>query len=86
MHLARPAGSFLPLFSSTPTTWSLTSALETRERPPPPSPDPGRRRGTSGCRMAGKERRAPTSEVASVRGTPRSSPLEITLLQAYKKS
>ncbi len=65
----------------------MTSALETSARSESLSlPDPGRRSGTSSWRTAGKERSAPTSEVASVRGTPRRSPLEITLLHAYRKS
>ena len=67
--------------------WSLTSALDTSsssETVPSAEghPEPGRRRGTSGRRMAGKGRRAPTTDVASVRGAPRSSELEMTQLHA----
>ena len=43
----------------------------------------GRSKGTSG-RMAGKARRAPTIDVASVRGTPFKSDVEMMQLAAYK--
>ena len=61
-----PAGSFFPDLSRTPMICSFRSTEETRDN----SFGLGRRRGTS-VTTDGKGRRAPTIDVASVLGTPK---------------
>ena len=72
----------LSLFSKTFFTWSLTSALEMSAS----SFAVGTSSGMSGRTMEGKASKAPTMDVASVRGTPFSSPVEIRELVANRKS